>query len=135
MSTTTQSVEQLAAIHIKIRDAIREKEAAHKLEIEPLVAQKQAIDDALLEICREQGANGMRTDAGTVSRRVTTRYWSSDWEHFYSFMKEHDAPYLLEQRIHNGNMKKYLEENPEDMPIGLQANTKYAISVRKPTAK
>jgi hypothetical protein len=43
--------------------------------------------------------------------------------------------HLLEQRIHNGNMRNYLEDNPDVLPVGLNADTKYAITVRKPTGK
>jgi hypothetical protein len=53
----------------------------------------------------------------------------------YQFIKTHDVPFLLEQRLHNGNMKQFLEENPDDYPIGLQADRKFTIQVRKPTAK
>jgi hypothetical protein len=53
----------------------------------------------------------------------------------YKFLKENDVMHLLEQRIHNGNMRNYLEENPDSLPIGLNADTKYVLSVRKPTTK
>ena len=53
----------------------------------------------------------------------------------YVFIKEHDAPQLLEKRIHNGNMKEFLADNPDVVPEGLQAKTRYTISVRKPTKK
>jgi hypothetical protein len=49
----------------------------------------------------------------------------------YDFIKEHDAPQLLEQRLHQGNLKTFLEENPEQLPPGLNADSRYAITVRK----
>jgi hypothetical protein len=70
-----------------------------------------------------------------VSRRVQTRYWTTDWERMYQFIAEHDAPFVLEKRIHNGNMKQFMEENPDVLPIGLQIDNKYVIQVRKPTEK
>jgi hypothetical protein len=53
----------------------------------------------------------------------------------YAFIEEHSAPHLLEKRIHNGNMKEFLADNPDVTPEGLQAKNRYAISVRKPTKK
>ena len=53
----------------------------------------------------------------------------------HKFMKENDALHLLEQRIHNGNMKQFLEDNPDKSPMGLQADRRYTVSVRKPTSK
>ena len=70
-----------------------------------------------------------------MTRTVSTRYWTNDWESTYQFIKEHDAMYLLEQRIHNGNMRQFLDDNPDELPVGLQADTKYVVRVRKPTAK
>ena len=78
---------------------------------------------------------GIRTAAGTVTRSTITRFWTSDWESMYQFIRDRDAPFLLEQRIHNGNMRQFLEDNPEDLPIGLNADTKYVVRVRKPTGK
>ncbi len=127
--------DELATVYIKIRTAIKDKEEEHKTELAPLQEQMDTISDALLTLCKEQNASTIKTDYGTISRRTTSRYWTSDWERMYDFIKEHDAPYLLEQRIHNTNMKKFLDENPDELPVGLQANTKYAISVRKPPAK
>ena len=127
--------DKLVPVYIKIRDAIREKEAAHKEEMSALKEQLESISQALLDICEENGQDGFRTPEGTVTRRVTSRYWTSDWESMYKFMKEHDAPFLLEQRIHNGNTKQFLEENPDVLPAGLQADRKYTVQVRKPTSK
>lgn len=132
---TTPTADELVAAYIKIRSAIQLKEEAHKADIENLKAQQDVISDALLGLCNEQNVEGLRTQAGTVSRRIQTRYWTNDWSSMYDFIKEHDALYLMEQRIHSGNMKQFLEENPDTLPIGLQADRKYVITVRKPTAK
>jgi len=127
--------DKLVPVYIKIRDAIREKEHQHKEEINVLKEQLEAVSQALLEVCEKNGQDGFRTPEGTVTRRVTSRFWTSDWEAMYKTIKEHDAPYLLEQRIHNGNMKQFLEENPDVLPAGLQADRKYTVQVRKPTSK
>ena len=127
--------DELVLAYRKIRDAIQEKEDAHKQEIASLRAQQELISDALLGLCNDQNLDSIRTSQGTVTRSTTTRYWTSDWESMYNFIKEQDAPYLLEQRIHNGNMRQFLEENPDQLPVGLNADTKYVIRVRKPTSK
>jgi hypothetical protein len=49
----------------------------------------------------------------------------------YQFIKEHDAPFLLHQRIHSGNMKQFLQENPDVMPMGLQTDAQYTLVVRR----
>jgi hypothetical protein len=127
--------DKLVAVYRKIRAAIDEREAAHKEEVGALKSQLDLVSAKILEICNEQNLDSLRTPAGTVTRRTVTRYWTNDWESMYQFIKEQDAPFLLEQRIHNGNMRQFLEENPDTLPMGLNADTKYAITVRKPTNK
>jgi hypothetical protein len=127
--------DKLVAVYRKIRAAMDEREAEHKAEISGLKSQLDLVSAKILEICNEQNLDSLRTPAGTVTRRTVTRYWTNDWEAMYRFIKEQDAPFLLEQRIHNGNMRQFLEENPDTLPMGLNADTKYAITVRKPTNK
>lgn len=132
---TDESVEEMVAAYRKIREAISEKEEAHKADISGLREQLDIVSDALLGVCNSLQADSLRTAAGTVSRRVSTRYWTTDWERMYEFIRENDVPFLLEQRIHNGNMKQFLDENPDSLPIGLQVDRKFVIQVRKPTGK
>ena len=127
--------DRLVAVYRRIRAAIEEREEAHTQEINTLKEKLEMVSDKLLKICNEQNLDSLRTPEGTVTRRVKSRYWTTDWEHMYKFIKENDAPFLLEQRIHNGNMKQFLEENPDQHPAGLQVDSKYAITVRKPTNK
>ncbi len=127
--------DELVLTYRRIRDAIHEKEEAHKEEIAALKIQQDVVSEALLALCNDQNLDSIRTAAGTVTRSTLTRYWTSDWGSMYEFIKERDAPFLLEQRIHNGNMRQFLEDNPEDLPIGLNADTKYVVRVRKPNSK
>lgn len=125
------SADKLAAVYIKIRDKraliLKEYETADAV----LKEQLETIEKELLEICRQTGAESIRTKAGTVSRTVKSRYWTSDWGAMYSFIKEHDIPQLLEQRVHQTNIKKFIQENPDLMPKGLNIDSKYAVSVRR----
>lgn len=135
MDIAGMPADKLVTIYRKIKAVLDEKEAEHKTTTEALKEQLDTISAAILDICNTQNLDSLRTPAGTVTRRTVTRYWSSDWEQMHRFIREHDALHLLEQRIHHGNMKQFLEENPDTLPIGLNADTKYAITVRKPTNK
>jgi hypothetical protein len=125
------SADKLVSVYLKMRNAIKDKDE----EIKKLKEQQDKVSDELLKLCESQEADGLKTPSGTVSRRVISSFWTSDWEHMYAFIKEHNAPQLLEKRIHNGNMKEFLADNPDVTPEGLQAKNRYAISVRKPTKK
>jgi len=128
-------VEKLVAAYRKLRAAIAEEEEAFESRVANLKEKLDYVANELLTICNEQNADSIRTPAGTVSRRVQSRYWSTDWEQMYKFIEEHNVPFVLEKRIHNGNMKQFLEENPDVLPVGLQVDNKYVVHVRKPTEK
>lgn len=122
---------ELADIYIKMREQIRQLED----KVKKIKEQQAMVSDKMLELCNDQDANTLATTNGTISRRLNSSYWTSDWDSFYNFVKENDAYHLLEKRIHNGNMKEFLADNPDDVPMGLQARNQYVISVRKPTSK
>lgn len=120
--------DKLTAIYIKMRDAIRDKED----EIKEIKAQQEKVIEKMLALCEEQNIDSLKTPAGTISRRVRTNYWASDWDKMYNFIEEHAAFHLLEKRIHTSNMKEFLETNPDVAPPGLQVNRKYTVTVLKP---
>lgn len=129
------SINDLVAAYRRIRATIAEEEETHEAKIKGLKEKLELVSTELLNFCNEQNLDSVRTPEGTVSRRVQTRYWSTDWEQMYKFIEEHNVPFVLEKRIHNGNMKQFLEENPDVLPVGLQVDNKYVIQVRKPTEK
>ena len=92
------------------------------------------ISSALLEVCKAQGTDMFKTPVGTVIRKTLSRYWMADWQDMYGFIKENEIPELLEKRVHQTNMKQWIEEHPDNLPAGLQIDSKYGISVRKPKA-
>jgi hypothetical protein len=134
MTEEKPKIEELAAIYIKIRTAISDLKERQKEELEKLETQFDTIANSILDFCNEHNMDSVRTPAGTISRRIASRYWTNDWESMYKFIKEHDAPFLLEQRIHNGNMKQFLEDHPDELPMGLQSDRKYTVQVRKPSS-
>jgi hypothetical protein len=128
-------VEKLVSAYRKLRAAIAEEEEAFEAKVADLKEKLDYVSNELLEFCREQNVDSVKTPAGTVSRRVQSRYWTTDWEQMYDFIEKNNAPFLLEKRIHNGNMKQFMEENPDLLPVGLQVDNKYVVHVRKPTEK
>jgi len=126
-----ETPDKMVSAYINIRSAIQQKEQ----EIKELKETQEAIANQMLEMFSENNLDSIKTQYGTASRLVHSSYWTSDWESMYEFIRENDAYHLLEKRIHNGNMREFLNDNPDSLPIGLQLNTKYVISVRKPTGQ
>lgn len=121
----------LAETYIKIRDKRAELKEQFEEQDNKLKEQQDLLAAEMLEVCYETGADSIKTPAGTIIRKVDTRYWTTDWDSMYRFIEEHDAFPLLEKRLHQTNLKQFLEENPDLLPAGLQADSKYTVVVRR----
>jgi hypothetical protein len=125
------NADQLVAVYIKIRDAKDLKTKQMEAEISVLEEQLSMVADELLEICKTTGQDGGKTSHGSFTRTIKSRYWTSDWDSMYKFIREHDMPELLERRIHQGNFSDFIKENSDLMPAGVNVEAKYSITVRR----
>ena len=123
--------DRLVQVYVKMRDKRAALSAAFEAEDNRISAQMDLVEAELLKMCKSIGADSVRTPFGNVYRTVRARYETSDWEHMYKFITEHEVPQLLERRISTTNMKQFLEENPALMPIGMNVNNKYTVTVRR----
>ena len=125
------TTDKLAEIYIKIRDKRAELKEKYEAEDVDLKTQQDMLAEKMLDVCREINADSIKTPAGTIIRKVDTRYWTTDWDSMYQFIVENDAYPLLEKRLHQTNLKQFLDENPNLLPAGLQADSKYTVVVRR----
>jgi len=129
------SIEKMVRVFQKIRDRRDEIRQAYTAEDQQLEAQQQQIKAALLDHCRENNIESARTESGTFFRQLKQRYWADDWEAMHRFVVQNEVPEFLEKRLNQGVVKQYLEENPDSVPPGLNVNSEYQITIRKPTRK
>mgnify|MGYP006276056837 CR=1 FL=1 len=122
---------ELVKVYVRIRDAKAVKTAEMEAEIQVLQDQLDLVEQELLEICKSTNQDGGKTPFGSFTRSVKTRYWPSDWDAMYRFIKEHDAPELLERRVSQTNFKEFLQANPDKLPEGMNVESKYSITVRR----
>lgn len=125
------SMEDLVTVYVTIRDRKREIEAQVAEQIKELDEELSIISAALLDACKDIGADSIRTKSGTVIRSVKSKYWTNDWESMWAFIRDNNAMELLEKRIHQTNMKQFLEENQDKHPAGLNIDSEFTITVRK----
>ena len=124
-------VEKLVKVYLKIKDTLAEKRAAYEEEEKKLKDKMAKVKSALLDYCREEGVESVKTAEGMFYRTVSTRYWTNDWESMGRFIVENNVPDLLEKRLHQGNMVQFLKENPETLPPGLNVDSEYSVTVRR----
>lgn len=131
MTTTDTSLDKLTRVYIKMRDAKAKLAAEYKEQDSAITAQMDQVKAALLDYCREHNVESVRTASGLVYRTQKTRYWTSDWEAMHRFIIENNVPEFFEKRLNQTVVKAFLEENPETVPPGINADSEYTVTVRK----
>lgn len=134
--TTTEAqpsipLDKLTEVYIRMRDVRNAKARAFEAEDKILEEQMKLIEGQMLEICKLNNANSIRTEHGTVIRQMKSRYWTNDWDSMYRFIKDNDAYGLLEKRLHQTHMKEFLSENPDKLPMGLNVEREFTVVVRR----
>ena len=127
MEINEVNLEKLMTTEIAMRDKIDDLEN----QIKEIKAQREQVQFALNEACRQLNVSSLKTKVGTLTRTLKTRYWTSDWPSMYNFLKENDALELMEKRISQTNMKDFIASNPNLAPPGLQTTQEYAVQIRR----
>lgn len=128
---TALTPEMLTKTYIKIRDKRAELKAEFEQKDEVLEMQLNTIKSELLDYCKTQGIDSVRTPSGMFYRTMKTRYWTNDWDSMNRFILENEVPQFYEKRLNQTIVKQFLEENPDVLPPGLNSDSEYVITVRK----
>lgn len=127
-------VEELVKTYLTIRKVREKIQAEWEAEDSELKREQQLIEQTLMVICNENNAKAIRTDAGTVFRRLNERYTVADGELFRKFVMENNVPELFEQRIAQSRFKEFItEQEGTSLPPGVNVMREFAIVVRKPS--
>tara|TARA_R100001510_G_C7641462_1_gene199050 strand:- start:842 stop:1234 length:393 start_codon:yes stop_codon:yes gene_type:complete len=122
---------ELVKVLLKIRDKKDKIRKETDKKVAELDEQLDIINQQLQDILKQTGATSIKTPHGTAYQTVKARYWTDNWDAMYNFIQNHEAHDLLERRIHQSNMKLFLEENPDLLPEGLNVDSKYSVTVRR----
>lgn len=123
----TVPAEKLVRVYLKMKAAKENLDA----EVKKIDTQMGQVKAALLEYCKTQNVESVRTAEGLFYRSVKKRYTTNNWEAMGKFVLEHQVPELYEKRLHQGNIQQFLEEHPDLLPPGLNVDSEYTITVRK----
>jgi hypothetical protein len=128
---TDAKADKLTLAYIKMRDKRSELLKAYEAEDAVIQEQMEMVETELKKMCDEIGADSIKTSYGTVYRSVKTQYKVHDWDSMYKFVMEHNIPQVLFKRVSTTNMKQFLDENPNLMPMGMNIDNKYTVTVRR----
>jgi hypothetical protein len=91
------------------REILKERFTAEDSELEKAMAE---IEAQLLDSLNETNSTSMSTNSAVIMRSVRRRYMPTNWDAVYKLIDKHKAFSLLEKRVHNGNMKDFLDDHP-----------------------
>ncbi len=127
------TLDRLAKVYLKMRGRLGEITKAYESEAEDLKAKQHEVALAMKDIMQATGQKSAKTDHGTIILSTKTRYVAQDWDAMKRFIIDHDAVDLLEKRIAQKAMSEFLNDNPGQIPPGLNTLTEVDVSVRKST--
>jgi len=133
MTEIAVPIDKLARVYRKIKAEIDTLTQEYDTKFASLKEQQDEIKFAMKDQMQALGVRSVQTTFGTVSMVHKTRYSTQDWDSFKRFIVENDVVDLLEKRIAQTNMAKFLEENPGSVPPGLNSFSDFEIRVTKPS--
>ena len=126
------NTEELVAAYINIRTQREILLRNYEEQDKALKADMTQLEAAMLDVCNQINADSIKTSHGTVMRKLNERFFCQDWENFYKFIMEQDAPHLLERRIHQSNFKEFMKDHEDSgLPPGVNVMREYGVTVRK----
>jgi len=136
MSDENVKLDSMVKTYLTIRDERERLAREHDMKDRELANDLAQIEQVLLNSCNEINADSIRTVGGTIIKTTRENFVCSDWDNFKSYVREHDAIELLQQRIHQGNFKEFLSGREEEgLPPGISTMREFKVTVRKPSNK
>jgi hypothetical protein len=126
------NTEELVGAYIALRNERAQLKEDYEDADNRLKSDMEKLEQSMLEICNEVGADSIKTQFGTVIRRVNERFYCTDWDNFKNYVLENEAVELLERRIHQGNFREHMTQiEGQGLPPGVNVMREFGITVRK----
>ena len=127
-------LDELVKVYLTIRNERERIEAEWAVKDKELKTELDVLAQMFMTHCNESNAKSIRTDYGTVIRKLNERYTVSDGTAFRQFVMDNEMPELLEARIAQANFKEFIAERKADgLPPGVNVMREFTIVVRKPS--
>jgi len=125
------SMDDLSAKYIELRTEREQLKHNYEAEDAKFEEKMDEIESKMLEIMNSADASSISTSNAVVMRKVTSRYNPTNWDAVYEMIARHKAFGVLHKRVHDTNMRQFLEEHPDEYPAGLNVDRSYQVVVRR----
>ena len=125
------SMDELSAKYIALRTEREHLKHNYEAGDAKFEEQMAEIESKMLEIMNSADASSISTANAVVMRKITSRYNPTNWDAVYEMIARHKAFGLLHKRVHDTNMRQFLDEHPDEYPAGLNVDRSYQVVVRR----
>lgn len=122
---------KLAKAHLAIRDRRKALTDEFNRVDGDLKTKQELLEGQMLKHLLASNMDSVKTAAGTIYRQKTMKPAASDWDAFYSWIKENDAFDALERRIKAAFIKEHMAENDGELPPGVSVYRENVARVRR----
>lgn len=126
-----KAMDELSAEYIKIRTEREHLKHNYEAEDAKFKEKMAVIESKMLDVMNSANASSISTTNAVVMRKVTSRYNPTNWDAVYEMIARHKAFGILHKRVHDTNMRQFLEEHPDEYPAGLNVDRSYQVVVRR----
>lgn len=123
--------EQLVARYIELRDEQEQLKAKYDAELAESKDFQEAIMDELVHRMQTAGSKTLKTSAGSIISKLTSKFVATDTGEFIRFIRETGQVELLQSRISTSAIKEYVDSGNE-VPPGIGIEEAITYTVRKP---
>lgn len=124
------TVEDLVARYVQLRDFIKQKNDEFDEQMSRPKEAMRRLEGMLLERLNEQGAENVRTKAGTVYRTVRSNVSVADREAFLKQVRALDWWDAMDVRPTKTTIDQYEQEKGEPFP-GITVSKVFTVGVRR----
>jgi hypothetical protein len=116
--------------YLQVRALKEALEASHKEEMSRYNKVLQGMENMLLKLLNDQGAQHIATTFGTVYKKEKGSAKISDWDAFLDFVKQHHLWHMLPHRVVLSAVDEYQSENKGQIPPGVDLRREITVNVR-----
>lgn len=122
--------EELITHYITIRDRKKEMKAKHQLELEPLNNALDLLEDKMLAILNERGAQNTKTPAGTAFKKTQSKCKMVDRDAFLNYVQDHGAWDLITNHVSSEAVQSIIEVAKKP-PDGVAVEQEIVVQFRR----
>lgn len=127
----TLDINAIVERYIQMRDMKDKLKKELEKKTEQLEMAMKKCEGAIMNHLDLQGAESIRSAAGTVYKAQTTSATVDDWDSLLSYIRDNEAWNMLDHKVNKTAVAEFMEANPGDLPPGVNWRAMNVVRVRR----